>query len=390
MKIGIFSECYTPVMNGVVVSVQTFKRGLEERGHEVFIFAPEHKDAVAEHHVYRFPAITDKKGRLYPVLFPSVSVEKSYLPEEIVKELDVIHAQHMFTAGRLARYAAKKYDKPLIYTYHTMIALYTHYAGFLSPIVRLYLKNMSKRFCNTCDQLVTPSTPMKEILVKDYGISTPIEVITTGIDPKNYKHRDNNLLKEKYGIDKQSMILLYLSRIAKEKNIDLLFKSMIVILKEFPKCHLILAGGGPEENWAKERIKDLGLSGKVTMTGMLPKEEANKLFGMADIFTFPSYTETQGIVITEAMASGTPPVAVNKMGPVDLIRNGEDGFLTKLTVKDFSEKILILLKNEELRRKFANNGLERIDEFSTDTSVDKMVNLYQRVIKAYVGKTKEN
>lgn len=322
MKIGIFSECYTPVMNGVVVSVQTFKRGLEERGHEVFIFAPEHKDAKAEHHVYRFPAIVDKKGRLYPVLFPSVSVEKAYLPEEIIKDLDIIHAQHMFTAGRLARYAARKYNKPLIYTYHTMIALYTHYAGFMSPLVRLYLKNMSRRFCNSCDQLVTPSTPMKEILVKDYGINAPIEVITTGIEPKNYKHQDNNLLKEKYGIDEKATLLLYLSRIAKEKNIDLLFKSLIVILKEFPDCHLILAGGGPEEEWAKQRIKDLGLSGKVTMTGMLPKEEANKLFGMADIFTFPSYTETQGIVITEAMASGTPPVAVNKMGPVDLIRNG--------------------------------------------------------------------
>ncbi len=382
MKIGIFTECYKPVMNGVAVSIETFKKGLEEKGHEVFVFAPQNKKAVAEHHVYRFPSIEDKKGRLYPIFIPSLAIEDSYLPKEIISDLDIIHAQHMFTAGRLARQMATIYNKPLVYTYHTLIAEYTHYLGFLSPLVKKYLRGMSKRFCNSCDQIITPSNPMKKIL-EEYGVKTPIEVIMTGIEPKNYKRVSKETDKElrlKYKIDPADKICLYLSRIAREKNIDLLFKSFIKIKEQYPKVHLLLAGGGPEEEWAKNKIKQLGLTKCVTMTGMLPKEEANKLFGFGDVFTFPSISETQGIVIAEAMAAGTPPVAVGKMGPTDLIHNGKDGFLTKLSVSDFTEKVLKLLKDEDLHDKFVTEGIRRIEEFSNETSVNKLILLYEKVI----------
>ncbi|MCL5410666.1 MAG: glycosyltransferase family 4 protein [Patescibacteria group bacterium] len=379
MKIGIFTECYSPVMNGVAVSVETFKKALEEKGHEVFIFTPEHPEAEDQKNVYRFPSITDPKGRLYPIFFPLVDIEKIYLPEDVMGSLDIIHAQHMFTAGRLARYVARKYDKPLVHTYHTLIAEYTHYAGVFSLIVRAYLKNMSKRFCNTCDQVITPSKSMKKILLK-YKVTKPIDVVMTGIDPKAYRHRESKELREKYNIDKDDKILLYLSRIAKEKNLDFLFKAFVKIKKAYPKCHLLMVGGGPEEKWCKERIKELKIQKSVTLTGMLPKEDANKAFGMADLFTFPSYTETQGIVVAEAMASGTPPVAVGKMGPTDLIHDGKDGFLTKLEIKDFVDKTLKLLEDDELREKFAKEGLSRIDEFSTETSVRELLKIYEKAI----------
>ena len=383
MKIGIFTECYKPVMNGVSVSIETFKNALEDRGHEVFVFAPENKEAKAEHHVYRFPAIHIDKSKLYPILVPLIDIEKTYLPEEIISELDVIHAQHMFTAGRLARYVARKYNKPLVYTYHTMLTEYSHYMGFMSSIVRSYLINMSKRFCNTCDQVITPSTPMKKIL-QSYGVDVPIEVIMTGINPTNYKHaRDEEVarFKGKWGIKQEDKLLLYLSRIAKEKNLDFLFKAFVKIKKEYPSCHLLLAGGGPEEEWCKARIKQLKLEDSVTMTGMLPKERANEMFGVADLFVFPSITETQGIVIAEAMAAGTPPVAVGKMGPTDLVKSGKDGYLTKLDRNDFTEKVVKLLKLEKLRKEFAKSGLARVEEFSTHTSTNKLINLYQKVIE---------
>lgn len=383
MKIGIFTECYKPVMNGVSVSIETFKKGLEERGHEVFIFAPDNNDAESEPNVFRFPAVVDPRKRVYPFLVPSIEIQKTYLPIDVIKQLDVIHAQHMFTAGRLARYAAKRYNKPLIYTYHTLIAEYTHYLGLLSPLVKIYLKNMSKRFCNSCDQIITPSKSMKKILLK-YKVKAPIEVIMTGIDPGAYKRVSRSAgqrLRKEYEIDPKDKILLYLSRIAKEKNIDFLLRAFKKISHNYPKCHLVLAGGGPEEDWCRARIKQYRIQNSVTMTGMVPKEEANELFGMADIFTFPSITETQGIVVAEAMASGTPPVAVGRMGPTDLINDGEDGYLTKLNIQDFSEKVLKLLKNDTLRKHFAEKGLERVDEFSTETSTNKLIKLYEKVIE---------
>lgn len=381
MKIGIFSECYKPVMNGVVVSIISFKEELEKKGHEVFVFAPDHPEAKKERNVYRFPAITDRKKRLYPVLFPSISYEKQFLPEDIVKNLDIVHSQHMFTAGRLARYVAHKYDKPLVYTYHTLIENYTGYFSFLSHIISAYLRDMSRRFCNSCDQIITPSNPMKKILQNRYRITKPIEVIMTGIDPRNYQRRPSGALRKKFGIGEDAQILLYLSRIAKEKNIDFLFKALVKILEVFPKCHLVMVGGGPEEQWCKDRVKELGIEQKVSFTGMVPKEEANEIFGMADIFTFPSITETQGIVIAEAMAAGTPPVAVGKMGPVDLIHDGEDGFLTKLEVTDFAEKILILLRSNKKREEFAQAGILRVDEFSTKTQTKKLIALYESLLE---------
>jgi glycosyltransferase involved in cell wall biosynthesis len=382
MRIGIFSECYKPIMNGVSVSIETFKKGLEEKGHQVFIFAPDNDKAIAEHGVYRFPCIEDKKGRLYPILIPSLTLEGSYLPKEIISSLDIIHAQHMFTAGRLARHAACQFNKPLVYTYHTLLAEYTHYLGFLSPLVRVYLRNMSKRFCNSCDQIITPSNPMKKIL-QNYGIATPIEVIMTGIEPQAYKRvgeQAGKQLREKYKIDPEAKICLYVSRIAKEKNLDFLFKSFIKIHEKYPKCHLLMVGGGPEEEWAHNRVKELGVENKVTFTGMLPKEETNKLFGFGDVFTFPSYTETQGIVIAEAMAAGTPPVAVGKMGPLDLIHDGKDGYLTKLSISDFSEKVIKLLQDDKLHDIFVTEGLKRVAEFSNEASVSKLISLYEKVL----------
>lgn len=383
MKIGTFTECYTPTMNGVVVSIQSFKEALEEKGHEVFVFAPGGEDCKIEHGVYRFPAFTDKKKRLYPIFVPSLTVQSSYLPEDIISGLDIIHTQHMFTAGRLARFAARKYNKPLVYTYHTLIAEYAHYAGILAPVTKTYLRNMSKRFCNTCDQIITPSGVIEKILRK-YGVTAPIDVIMTGIEPDHFKRlsdEENKEIRRKYHINEDAKVLLYLSRIAKEKNIDLLLKSFVKIKEKYPTCHLLMVGGGPEEEQVKLEVKDLKLEQSVTLTGMLPKEEANKMFCLSDIFTFPSVTETQGIVVAEAMAAGTPPVAVNKMGPTELIHDGEDGYLVKNNVADFSEHVLKLLTDDKLRDKFATEGRSRVVEFSNETSVHKLISLYEKVIE---------
>jgi len=223
---------------------------------------------------------------------------------------------------------------------------------------------------------------MKKILV-EYGVTKPIDVIMTGIEPKAYQHVSESVgqqLREKYKIDPGAKICLYVSRIAKEKNLDFLFRAFVKIQKECPKTHLLMVGGGPEEAWAKKRTQGLGLGSKVTFTGMLAKEDANTIFGLGDVFTFPSYTETQGIVIAEAMAAGTPPVAVGKMGPLDLIHDGKDGYLTKLSVDEFAQKAVKLLNDDKKRAIFATEGLRRVEEFSNETSVSKLISLYEKVL----------
>jgi glycosyltransferase involved in cell wall biosynthesis len=394
MKIGIFSECYLPTLNGVVVSIETFRQEMEKRGHEYFIFAPETKDFVDKDkkHVFRYPSFTWPGQENYPIAFPLLSKKITSKIKDL--KLDIIHAQHLFTMGRLGMKVARDLDIPIVYTYHTLIAEYTHYVPIFGGLAKDVIINISKNYCNKCDQIITPSPSMAKIL-KTYGVKTPIESIPTGIHIEEMKnHFPAKLLRAKWNIPENRKILLYLSRVAKEKNIDFLLKAMKKVLENRrekhgkPDAHLLIVGGGPELNFYKNLVKKMGIENYVTFTDMMQKENANRCFGAADIFVFSSVTETQGIVITEAMAAGVPVVAINKMGPSDLVKNGQDGYLTDLNISDFADKIEKLLDNDSLRQEMGKNAQKSAQEFSSLACAIKMEKLYNTVIQNY--KTKKN
>lgn len=382
-------------MNGVVVSIETFRKELEKRGHEFFIFCPHfdgYKDSDPDH-VFRFPSVTLFGQSYYPIGIPLLGLD-------IIKNiknlnLDIIHTQQLFDIGKLGLDVGRHLKIPVVHTYHTLITEYVHYV----PILPKKLKQdtliaMSKRYCNKCDKIVTPSPSMERALLK-YGVTTSIESIPTGIEMKNFQdpyHKD--VLRTKWHIPEHARILLYLSRIGKEKNIEFLLKAMKDLVelrtKKFgkPDVHLLMVGGGPELKNYKQMAIDMGLNAHVTFTDMMPKEKANRYFGAADIFVFPSITETQGIVVTEAMASGTPVVAINKMGPSDLVKDGVDGYLTGLKVSEFTDKIIKLLDNDKLRREFAKNAKKNALEYTTQISAIKMEKLYNDTINNYISKRK--
>ena len=393
MRIGIFSQCYLPTLNGVVVSVETFRKYLEKRGHEYFIFAPHFEGYEDEdkEHIFRFPSFTVFGQNYYPLGIPFL--EHSILKKIPDLKLDIIHSQHFFNIGHLGLKVSKKHKIPLVYTYHTLVTEYVHYVPFFpTNIKQEVLINMSRDFCNSCDQVVTPSPSMKKIL-KSYGVTKDIQAIPTGIEPDqldNPYHAD--VLKTKWHIPEHKRLLLYLSRIGREKNIDFLFKAIKLLVKKRVQkygrsdIHLLMVGGGPELDNYKQMAVDMGINSEVTFTDMMPKEKANRYFGAAEIFVFPSITETQGIVVTEAMAAGTPVVAVNKMGPSDLVKDGVDGYLTGLKIEEFSGKIEKLLDNDKLRNAMAKNARKNALEFSNKNCALKMEELYVKTIDNYVSK----
>ena len=389
MKIGIFSECYLPTLNGVVVSIETFRKEMERRGHEYFIFAPEtkgYKDS-DHHHVFRYPSMVWPGEKNYPVAMTFFS---DSITEKIKNlKLDIIHSQHLFTMGRLGLKVARQLHIPIIYTYHTLIAEYTHYVPIFGDLTRSVFVSLSRDYCNSCDQVITPSESMAKILLR-YGVKKPIEVIPTGIHLNELQHPfPRDVIRAKWDIPENRKILLYLSRVAKEKNIDFLLKAMRLIVENRKKkhgkadVHLILAGGGPELNFYKEMVTKMKLDNFVSFTDMLKKETANKYFGAADIFVFPSITETQGIVVTEAMAAGVPVVAVDKMGPSDLVKDGHDGYLTNLNIRDFSGKIEKLLDDYGLRRQMGRNAEKNAVEFSSEACAIKLEKLYEETIQRF-------
>lgn len=378
MRIGIFTECYHPTHNGVVISIDTFKKALEARGHDVYVIAPynRHNPEKTEAKVIRLFSWGFHKD--YPMAATSLLASKKY---QIVNlKFDIFHFQHPFTTSNWGLKIAKKYKIPTVYTYHTLISEYTHY--FPGPKIwkEKIAVNLSRSFCNKVDQVVTPSGPMKKLLLF-YGVTQPIEVIPTGIDVLEFTHPfSHKELFSAWHIPENRHLLLYLARIAKEKNIDFLLSAVKLLLEKRNNFHLLLVGGGPQLEFYKSKAQKMGLRNYTTFTGMQKKPGVNRFFGAADIFVFPSITETQGIVITESMAAGVAPIAINKMGPSEIITNNVDGYLTDLNLTDFTDKINYLLDNPNLRKKMGAKAKINANKFSVANCTDNLEKLYENTI----------
>jgi len=376
MRIGFFTECYQPTINGVVTSMETFKKELTKKGHQVFIFAPQHPKALKQPDVFRLPATYLPSYPDYPLTWPRLD---HLIPLAQKLKLEIIHTQHIFLMGGLGQQLARQLHLPTLHTYHTMMTEYTHY---LPKIFRFLAKKAiifrSRQFCNRTDLVIVPSTPIVEVL-RGYGVKKPIEVLPTGIELKQFRKLDEQtryLFLKKYHLPPEKKILLFVGRLAEEKNLLFLLECFQKITKQSKDAHLVLVGSGPLEPIIRKEIERLGLVKKVILTGFLPKPETNKFFGTATLFLFPSTTETQGIVLVESLASGTPAIAVDALGPKDIILDHRDGFLVPLNQKIFVEKTLLLLKDEKMRRRFEENAQQDARRFAIGKITDRLIQIY--------------
>lgn len=379
MKIGIFTDSYLPTPTGVAISVETFRKALTERGHQIFIFAPHfphYKDKIKD--VYRFPSFRWPARPEAPVTYP-IPFKPWGLIESL--ELDIIHTQHFFTLGKLGLQAGRRLNIPVVHTYHTYYEQYAKaYAWpMFKNLVSWWLVMRSKKYSNKCDQIIVPSPSMERVILK-YGIKTPIEPIPTPIHPQDFISMNPQLLKKRFHIPQDHKVLLHVGRLGDEKNIRWLLKTFQLILTKFKKVHLLLVGGGPDEETYRNIVKQANLTSRVTFTGFLSKGEVNKIFGACDVFVFASLTETQGIVVIEAMAAGTPVVAVDYMGPSDILRDGEDGYLVPLNQHIFTKKVIELLENDKFRHIIGGHARRNAERFSLPNVVTHLESIYQKLV----------
>lgn len=379
MKIGIFTETYHPTINGVVISIDTFRRELERRGHEYFIFTPTHQDAKAADHVYRFPAFHFRDNIVYPLALPMpLGLARHYLPEKILKELDIIHVQHFSIMGQYGLGLAKQLQIPSVYTYHTMAELYTHYLPVLREAVTEPIRTLTRYTARKATEVIVPTPSIKQYL-RRIKVKKPINIVPTGIDVSLFRRVDPEYARTKYFIPADQDIIIYVGRLAEEKNIRFLLESFEQVVKSRPNTHLILVGGGLDEFTYRSYVTTHKLDRHVTLTGFLPREETIKLFGVASLFVFPSTTDTQGIVIIEAMAAGAVPVAVDALGPHDIIEDGVTGRLVSLNKKEFSGTIRQLLDDNRERQRLAKAAIHQAKYFDTSQTANLMEEIYERL-----------
>lgn len=382
MQIAFFTNYYLPVVNGVVRSVESFRKALTQQGHNVFIFAQadgNYEDKAP--FIFRYPSLTLPMEAEIQTAIPVSPFVNQLLP---ALKLDVIHTHHPILLGQAAARKAEELDLPLVFTFHTQYREYTHYVPLPQEVIQKFLRdtvqNWLRDFMSQCQHIVIPSESMKDVLVRDYGLRDHYTIIPTGIDLEPYHTTDGQALRARMGWQDDE-VLVSTGRLAKEKNWPILLKAAKKVYREHPDLRVVLIGDGAQKIPLQELASELGIAERVTFTGELSFSEVTTYLKAADIFGFASVSETQGLVTMEAMAAGLPIVAVNGSGTRDIVDNGEQGFLVQNDTDELAVYINRLLESPDMRQQFHIRALEKAKTFDVTNRAKELVDVYEQAIR---------
>lgn len=342
MRVGLFTDTYLPQISGVATSIKTLKEELEKQGHEVYIFTTtdKHVKRYEDPTIIRLPSVpfisfTDRRI-VYRGLFESYKIAKTY-------KLDIIHTQTEFSLGLLGKMVGKALRIPVIHTYHTQYEDYVRYIANGKLIRPSMVKYIVRGFLNDLDGVICPSRIALNLL-DGYSVKIPKRIIPTGIDLREYERPDISQediakLREKWAIASDETVLLSLSRVSYEKNIQALLANMPKILSNNPKVKLLIVGDGPYLEELKEQAQDLAVMDNVIFTGMVSHNETALYYKAADFFISASTSETQGLTYAESLASGKPIIAQSNPYLDDLITDKMFGTLYQ-TESDLADAVL--------------------------------------------------
>jgi glycosyltransferase involved in cell wall biosynthesis len=386
MKILFISDVYFPRINGVSTSIETFRHELRKIGHTVHLIAPDYPGSSSdESDIMRVPSRQlpfDPEDRLMKFNWVMAHLEK--LRSE---HYDIIHIQTPFVAHYLGIKLSRLLSIPCIETYHTFFEEYLHH--YIPFVPKALMGTVARRFSrhqgNSLDGMVVPSRPMMEVL-RNYGVTTHAEVIPTGLEPESFEPGNGDDFRMKYGIALNRPMLLFVGRVAHEKNIGFLLHVVDRVRKSIPEVLLLIAGAGPAREGLEHEVNKSGLSQNVMFIGYLDRHtELNSCYHSADIFVFSSRTETQGLVLLEAMAQGVPVVSTAEMGTRDVLREGAGVWIAKEELQDFSGKVIMMLGDAGVRARLGEAGREYAHGWSASKQAERMLDFYQSVIESGNG-----
>ncbi|WP_444917501.1 glycosyltransferase [Microbulbifer sp. JMSA003] len=379
MNIVMLTNTYLPHVGGVAHSVAAFSEEYRKRGHKVLVIAPEFpQKSDDEEHVLRIHSIQNFNGTDFSMALPFSGVLNDALDKF---RPDILHAHHPFLLGLTALRISRERELPLVFTHHTLYEHYTHNLMGDSQALKRFVMEVATRFANKANLVLAPSLSIVRLL-RERGVQTPIAEVPTGVHPEQYAHGKGNKLRKKLKIPASAFLLGHLGRFGKEKNLVFLCQAVAKFLQEYPSAHFLLAGSGPLEDQLQQFFTDKKLMQRVHMPGKVIGDARRDVYSAMDTFLFTSTTETQGLVLSEAMASGVPVIALEANGSRDILKQGINGCLvTKESLNDFVAAIRWFhnLSNDH-RQQMIKEARITAQDFSMNSCAQRALDLYQPLV----------
>ena len=388
MNILMFTNTFTPHCGGVARSVEQFAAEYRRCGHRVLIVAPEFPDPIDDEvDVVRIPAIQQFNGSDFSVAVPI----PGYLNGTIRHfQPEIIHSHHPFILGDTAQRFAAKYDIPMVFTHHTQYEQYTHYVPGDSPAMQRFAIELAVGYCNLCDAVIAPSETIRDRL-RSQGVTSDIEVIPTGVDTQVFGNGDGATARRSYKIPKHRFVVGHVGRLAPEKGLHFLAKAVATFVADHDDACFLVAGMGPSQQVIEAEFEQRQIADRLIIVGRLDRDELANVYAAMDVFAFASQSETQGMVLTEAMAAGTPVVAVNAPGVREIMVSLQNGLMLDQEVHaEFVAALNTVASMEDTQYAALSAGaVKSAEHFSMTSTAERALRFYQRLVHAGATKSRD-
>lgn len=379
MRILIFSNAYKPTISGVVTSISLFRRGLIEAGHEVHLIVPEYEDYEDEEpYIFRFPALDLPDPIDLSLVFP---FKTTMWPTVRGLKPSLIHTQHPVLMGELGADFAHELGVPLVFTFNTRYDVFARkYVPIAPKLAGLVTDEIIKRYLEKCTHIValTPST--RDFILSEYKVDVPVSIVPVPVDLSQYHDLEPQRIRARLGLE-EAELLLYVGRLAEEKNLPFLLQAFVYIVSMRPRARLLLVGRGLSERSLQRLACKLGIEEQVIFAGSVPHSEVPHYTAAADLFVFPSPVDTQGVVLLEAMAASVPVVAVEAPGPRDVLAKG-GGVIVPLDEQAFADTVVALLADDSRRRALGTQAAQVAQQYSVPSATARLLSVYEEAIAA--------
>jgi len=382
MRVLLISDVYFPRVNGVSTSIRTFRADLEHCGIDTLLVAPRYTqdsgECPGEHAVLRVPAArVPRNPEDRRMSWRALTRALDALP---ARGFDLVHIHTPFVAHYAGVRAARRAGVPCVATYHTFFEEYLHHYVPVLPraLSRFLARSFTRSQCAAVQALIAPSEPMRAVL-EAYGIRTPIRVLPTGLAPDRFRNGDGGAFRAAAGIDADRPLITYIGRVAHEKNIGFLLLMFREVLRFVPAALLVIAGEGPARTALRAQVAALGLTAHVHFAGYLERDSALlDCYAAADVFVFASRTETQGLVLLEAMAQGIPVVSTAELG-TRAVLPGSGALIVPEESAAFAAAVVRVLGDARLRAEMGERGRAHARTWSSAAMAQRLADIYRQV-----------